>query len=177
MAESRCSVMYIDIELKGMNKKGEFEVRQIKKPIIIPIQDDKGFYTIKGKKYYLIYQMVDKMLYPSFNAVTTKSLMPSCVRIENGDFEVIDGQQRLTTLTLIMHHLFKNGFTRNVYFEHRKNSDWALDHLELKDDIPSVFKKALDSIEKHWAIAVEAVAPKDLADFFLKKDRATNSSA
>ena len=68
-----------------------------------------------------------------------------------------------------MHHLFKNGFTRNVYFEHRKNSDWALDHLELKDDIPSVFKKALDSIEKHWAIAVEAVAPKDLADFFLKK--------
>ena len=88
---------------------------------------------------------------------------------ENGDFEVIDGQQRLTTLTLIMHHLFKNGFTRNVYFEHRKNSDWALDHLELKDDIPSVFKKALDSIEKHWAIAVEAVAPKDLADFFLKK--------
>lgn len=88
---------------------------------------------------------------------------------ENGDFEVIDGQQRLTTLTLIMHHLFKNGFTRNVYFEHRKNSDWALDHLELKDDIPSVFKKALDSIEKHWAIAVKAVAPKDLADFFLKK--------
>ena len=88
---------------------------------------------------------------------------------ENGDFEVIDGQQRLTTLTLIMHYLFKNGFTRNVYFEHRKNSDWALDHLELKDDIPSVFKKALDSIEKHWAIAVKAVAPKDLADFFLKK--------
>ena len=88
---------------------------------------------------------------------------------ENGDFEVIDGQQRLTTLTLIMHHLFKDGFTRNVYFEHRKNSDWALDHLELKDDIPSVFKKALDSIEKHWAIAVKAVAPKDLADFFLKK--------
>ena len=88
---------------------------------------------------------------------------------ENGDFEVIDGQQRLTTLTLIMHHLFKNGFTRNVYFEHRKNSDWALDHLELKDDIPSVFKKALDSIEKHWAIAVKAVAPKNLADFFLKK--------
>lgn len=106
IAESRCSVMYIDIELKGMNKKGEFEVRQIKKPIIIPIQDDKGFYTIKGKKYYLIYQMVDKMLYPSFNAVTTKSLMPICVRIENGDFEDIDG----TIHTIPTHtiQIFKN---------------------------------------------------------------------
>lgn len=34
---------------------------------------------------------------------------------ENGDFEVIDGQQRLTTLTLIMHHLGKLSF-RNVFF-------------------------------------------------------------
>ena len=88
---------------------------------------------------------------------------------ENGDFEVIDGQQRLTTLTLIMYHLSKNTFTRNVYFEHRKDSDWALEHLELKNYIPSVFKKALDSIEKHWAIAVEAAAPEDLVDFLLKK--------
>ncbi|MBN6065147.1 DUF262 domain-containing protein [Aggregatibacter actinomycetemcomitans] len=88
---------------------------------------------------------------------------------ENGDFEVIDGQQRLTTLTLIMHHLSKNGFTRNVYFEHRKDSDWALDHLELENDIPSVFKNALESIKKHWGIAVKASATKDLADFLLKK--------
>ncbi len=40
-------------------------------------------------------------------------------RRENGDFEVIDGQQRLTTLTLIIHHLDKLVF-RNVSFEHRE---------------------------------------------------------
>lgn len=93
---------------------------------------------------------------------------------ENGDFEVIDGQQRLTTLTLIMHYfcmnnLYENDFTRNVYFEHRKDSDWALEHLE-SDNIPNVFKNALKSIKKYWAADQKTVEQqKSLADFLLKK--------
>ena len=93
---------------------------------------------------------------------------------ENGDFEVIDGQQRLTTLTLIMHYfcmnnLYENDFTRNVHFEHRKDSDWALEHLE-SDNIPNVFKNALKSIKKYWAADQKTVEQqKSLADFLLKK--------
>ena len=93
---------------------------------------------------------------------------------ENGDFEVIDGQQRLTTLTLIMHYfcmnnLYKNDFTRNVYFEHRKDSDWALEHLE-SDNIPNVFKNALKSIKKYWAADQKTLdQQKSLSDFLLTK--------
>ena len=93
---------------------------------------------------------------------------------ENGDFEVIDGQQRLTTLTLIMHYfcmnnLYENDFTRNVYFEHRKDSDWALEHLE-SDNIPNVFKNALKSIKKYWAADQKTVdQQKSLAYFLLTK--------
>ena len=93
---------------------------------------------------------------------------------ENGDFEVIDGQQRLTTLTLIMHYfcmnnLYENDFTRNVHFEHRKDSDWALEHLE-SDNIPNVFKNALKSIKKYWAADQKTVdQQKSLADFLLTK--------
>ncbi|WP_197459402.1 DUF262 domain-containing protein [Neisseria flavescens] len=65
---------------------------------------------------------------------------------ENGDLEVIDGQQRLTTLTLIMHYLKSDTFVRNVYFEHRNDSDYALGHLD-SDSIPDVFKNALKSIK------------------------------
>ena len=86
VTETRCGVMYIDVEVSGLDKNGILKVHYIKKPIIIPIQDENGYYLIKGKKCYLIYQMVDKMLYPSFGAVTIKSLMPICVKTTKEKF-------------------------------------------------------------------------------------------
>ena len=65
---------------------------------------------------------------------------------DNGDFEVIDGQQRLTTLTLIMHHLDKLIF-RNVSFEHRDESEQALSNLN-SETLPSNFSQALKTIKK-----------------------------
>ena len=67
-------------------------------------------------------------------------------RRENGDFEVIDGQQRLTTLTLIMHYLGKLSF-RNVFFEHRDESEKALSNLN-SEKLPSNFLQALEIINK-----------------------------
>lgn len=67
-------------------------------------------------------------------------------RRENGDFEVIDGQQRLTTLTLIMHHLGKLVF-KNVFFEHRDESEQALSNLN-SEKLPSNFSQALKIIDK-----------------------------
>jgi len=67
-------------------------------------------------------------------------------RRENDDFEVVDGQQRLTTLTLIMHHLDKLVF-RNVCFEHRGESEQALSNLN-SEKLPSNFSQALKTIKK-----------------------------
>ena len=67
-------------------------------------------------------------------------------RQENGDFEVIDGQQRLTTFTLIMHYLGKLSF-RNVSFEHRDESEQALSNLN-SERLPSNFSQALETIKK-----------------------------
>ena len=67
-------------------------------------------------------------------------------RRDNGDFEVIDGQQRLTTLTLIMHHLGKLSF-RNVSFEHRDESEQALSNLN-SEKLPSNFSQALKTIKR-----------------------------
>lgn len=86
ISETRCGVMYIDFELSGLNKDGNIEVVYIKKPLILPIKDKNGYYLIKGKKCYMIYQLVDKMLYPSFGAVTIKSLMPVCSKTAKKDF-------------------------------------------------------------------------------------------
>lgn len=86
IAESRCGVMYIDVEVSGYNKQGELETHYIKKPLILPIEDEDGYLLIKGKRCYIIYQLVDKVLYPSFGAVTVKSLMPICVKNSKVDF-------------------------------------------------------------------------------------------
>lgn len=92
IAETRCGVMYIDAEVSGLDKNGVMKVHYIKKPLVIPIQDANGYFLIKGKKCYLIYQMVDKMLYPSFGAVTLKSLMPICVKTSKDEFTSTDGE-------------------------------------------------------------------------------------
>lgn len=82
----------------------------------------------------------------------------------NGGLEVIDGQQRLTTLTLIMHYLKSDTFVRNVYFEHRNDSDDALENLD-SDSIPDVFKNALKSIKKYWETDRTKEERMNLAEF------------
>ena len=106
IAETRCGVMYIDFEISGLNKNGNIEVVYLKKPLILPIQDKNGYYLIKGKKCYLIYQMVDKMLYPSFGAVTIKSLMPVCTKNNKMDF--VDTKGDSWTVPVYNIQIFKN---------------------------------------------------------------------
>lgn len=91
ISETRCGVLYLDVEVTGTDKNGVLKTVVLKKPLIIPIPDKNGYYTIKGKKCYLIYQLVDKMLYPSFGAVTIKSLMPICVKTSKDDFTDTNG--------------------------------------------------------------------------------------
>ena len=69
----------------------EFQhVYPIKKDMLIPIQDEHGYFYIHGKKYYLIYQMVEKSTYTSNSAVTLKSLMPIAIKRGIVEHEAID---------------------------------------------------------------------------------------
>lgn len=56
------------------------QVYPIKKAMLIPLQDENGYYYLKGKKYYLIYQLSEKSSYTSSQSVTIKSLMPIAVK-------------------------------------------------------------------------------------------------
>lgn len=55
----------------------------IRKQMLIPLQDADGCYFIKGKKYHIIYQLVDKSTYTSASSVTLKSLLPVAVKRES----------------------------------------------------------------------------------------------
>lgn len=106
ITETRCGVFYLHAEVSGINKNGVREVHYITKPIIIPIEDENGYLMIKGKKCYLIYQMVDKMLYPSFGAVTVKSLMPICTKTSKDTFTDTKGNEYVIPTYSIQ--IFKN---------------------------------------------------------------------
>ena len=78
-----CLTVYIQITIEEDDPKtGEKTIRQklLKKQMLIPLQDDEGYYYIKGKKYYIIYQLCDKSTYTSSSSVTLKSLMPIAVK-------------------------------------------------------------------------------------------------
>ncbi len=66
---------YIELKLTfELTCKGEQEI--ITKRLLIPKLDKNGFYTIKGKKHFLIYQLVDSSTYTTGNGLSLKSLMP-----------------------------------------------------------------------------------------------------
>lgn len=78
-----CLTVYIQITLEEKDPKTEEkQIRQkvLKKQMLIPLQDEDGYYFIKGKKYYIIYQLCDKSTYTSSSSVTLKSLMPIAVK-------------------------------------------------------------------------------------------------
>ena len=83
--DSRCGSLRTTIEITLPVKdpvSGEITIHKktLSKDILIPIQDDRGYYTIKGKKYYMIYQLVEKSTYTGKQTITLKSLMPIAIQ-------------------------------------------------------------------------------------------------
>lgn len=71
----------ITIQETDANTEQKFNhVYPITKTMLIPLQDEDGYFYIKGQKYYLIWQMVEKSTYTSNSSVTLKSLMPIAVK-------------------------------------------------------------------------------------------------
>ncbi|HAU84680.1 MAG TPA: hypothetical protein DCW90_03985 [Lachnospiraceae bacterium] len=74
-----CLTIWIKITVPEVDPKTKVEIikeRTVKKDILIPLADEHGYYFIKGKRYYLLYQMLEKSTYTTKNSVKFKSLMP-----------------------------------------------------------------------------------------------------
>lgn len=65
--------MWFEITVKDQSKI-------IKKSILLPLKDGNNYLTLKNKKYFLLYQLVDSSTYVSKNGLTLKSLMPIIVK-------------------------------------------------------------------------------------------------
>lgn len=81
---------YVELRLQfKLECKGE--MAYVTKKLLIPIADQNGYYTIKGKKYLLLYQLVDSSTYTTRQNLTLKSLMPVILKRTKGVYSDTDG--------------------------------------------------------------------------------------
>jgi len=66
---------YAELRLKFKLECGG-ESKVITKKLLIPIPDNNLYYTIKGNKYFLLYQVVDAASYTTKSSIVLKSMMP-----------------------------------------------------------------------------------------------------
>lgn len=74
-ADDRVGKLTVHLEITMLEKNSEtneskYHVYPLKKSMLIPLQDDQGYYLIHGKKFYLIYQVVEKSTYNDVCVVT-----------------------------------------------------------------------------------------------------------
>lgn len=85
ISDDRCGKLTVKLEITlpeiDPNTGEKFlHTHKMQKSMLIPLQDEEGYYYIKGKKYYMIYQMLEKSTYTSASSLTLKSLMPVAVK-------------------------------------------------------------------------------------------------
>ena len=86
--------IWVDIsclEADPKTKAVMLKEKTVKKNILIPLQDERGYFHINGKPYYLLYQLVEKSTYTTSQTVTFKSLMPISIKRNILDKEDTEG--------------------------------------------------------------------------------------
>jgi len=99
---------------------------------MIPLADEDGFYYIRGKKYYLIYQMLEKSTYTSSSSVTLKSLMPIAVKRHVIEIEDMDGH--LYNVPYYTVFVFRKEIVVLLFYL-SNGFDFTMDYLNVSDVI------------------------------------------
>lgn len=110
ISENRIGELKIHYELSINVKQedGSYKTESKKgiKNILIPLKDDDGYYTLKGKRYILMYQLVDATTYTTANSVVLKSIMP--IPLKRKIKHIQDVDKHPYTVPLYSTVVFKN---------------------------------------------------------------------
>lgn len=69
------------------------EVKFVTKSILLPKKDANNYYMLKGKKYFLLYQLVDSSTYVVKEGLVFKSLMPIVVNFKTVTMKDLKGTE------------------------------------------------------------------------------------
>lgn len=110
IAENRMGELKIKYELsidvKQEDGTMKLESKQYTKNILIPLKDPEGYYTLKGKRYILMYQLVDATTYTTANSIVLKSIMP--IHLKRKAKTIMDIDRRPYSVPIYSTVVFRN---------------------------------------------------------------------
>lgn len=168
IGQSRFGCLTIYFHVTGLDgNTAQTKTAIVCRKILIPLIDEKNQLLLQGKKYNLIYQLVDKTLYPTAAAVTIKSLLPICIKIYETEIKDVNGVTYHTFSHLIQ--IFKK-FYNPIYICSRYGVDYVLTLMEVNLFI-TLFKDEENfeyDHEKYLYFKVDNIILRVLKDAFEK---------
>ena len=101
-----CNLEVTMLETDPETGEKSYQVYPIRKSMLIPIVDDEGRVQLAGKKFYLIYQLLEKSTYTTASNLTLKSLMP--ISVKRHPIIVDDIYGNIYTLPYYTIYVFRN---------------------------------------------------------------------
>jgi hypothetical protein len=118
IVESRVGELIIHYELSidevQEDKTTKVRTKRYSKKILIPLKDEEGYYTIRGNRYILMYQLVDSTTYSTSNSVVLKSIMP--IPLKRKIKYVHDVDRNQFTVPIYSTMIFKNEINMMLLF-------------------------------------------------------------
>lgn len=118
--------MYGELTVHIRLTDSEGKSKDIKKSILIPTYDEDGYYNIKGTRYNMLYQLVDKSTYVRGRSLILKSLMAVSVTRIMEQITDTEGKEYNTSsyrfvlfkqpLDIIVFYLAKMGFSKTIAY-------------------------------------------------------------
>lgn len=105
------------------------------KKMLIPVIDSNGFMYLKGKRYSLWYQLVEKSTYTTKDTVTLKSLMP--IGLKRSIREISDVKGTEYKVPLYEVYVFRKPICVLSFYA-AYGLSFALDYLHVKDAVKFV---------------------------------------
>ena len=115
--------------------KGQIKI--IKKSILVPLFDKDSYVTLKGKHFFLLYQLVDSSTYVSKMGLTMKSLMPIKIMYRDKPTVMVDTRGEEHSFTTYYIKIFKRDISVLIFFFCRMGFQTTLRYF-LLDKIISI---------------------------------------
>lgn len=104
----------LSIDVKQDDGTTKLMTKRYTKNILIPLKDGDGYYTLKGKRYILMYQLVDSTTYSTSNSVVLKSIMP--IPLKRKAKQIYDVDRNPFTVPIYSTTIFKNEINMMLLF-------------------------------------------------------------
>lgn len=131
------------LETNPTTGEASYQVYPIKKSMLIPLQDDDGYFTIRGKKYYMIFQLLEKSTYTSSSSVTLKSLMP--IAVKRNIVEGLDSEGLTHQLPVYSVFVFRKEIPILLFYM-SKGAKFTIDYLHMNNVVRFLQKEPTDDL-------------------------------